>query len=187
MYRLTCLLLLALLAVGCGRDDASDAKDDSSGTAPTATATVTVTASPEATEQEGILELGTTADVGFARITALKLDSEVPVDNFPSQKRWAAVLVRTCATADEVDGEPLRVGWGPWTVSDRADGLYQVTGVTGGITYPVPTYPLDPPQRLVKGQCVKGWIPFNVAPEARLASVTYASEAVPDPVTWRLN
>ncbi|WP_123390537.1 hypothetical protein [Nocardioides aurantiacus] len=131
-----------------------------------------------------MLKLGQTADVGFAQITALEVRPDVPVD-YDQQKRWSSVLVRTCATADKVEGEPLVLTWFPWTVNDRQDGVYQITGVTGGVSYPVPTYPTDPGQRVVKGQCVKGWITFNVAPGAKLKSVTYTSDSAPRPVTWQ--
>lgn len=151
----------------------------------TATATVTVTSKPDPLEQSGTLKLGQTANVGFARITALQVDPDTPVDNYKPQKRWSSVLVRACATVDkDAKGEPITFSWAPWTINDRQDGVYQITGLTGGVTYPVPTYPQDTPQRVNKGQCIKGWITFNVAPGVKLASVTYTSDRAPRPVTW---
>lgn len=173
---------VALVLAGCG---GSGGNSTSPAPTRTATATVTVTAKPDPVEQSGTLRLGQTADVGFARITPLQVNPNVPVDNYKPQKRWAAVIVRTCATTDkDSKGDPISVSWEPWTVNDRQDGVYQITGLTGGVTYPVPTYPTDPPQRLVKGQCIKGWITFNVALGVKLTSVTYTSSRAPRPVTW---
>lgn len=168
---------VGLLLAACGGQAANSPES-----APTAT--VTVTAKPSAPPtQAGVLNLGDTADVGFARLTALEVRPNVPVD-YEEHDRWASVLVRTCADVDEVDGEPLVISWFPWTVSDKQDGVYQITGVTGGVNYPIPTYPSDPGQKITKGQCVKGWITFNVAPGANLKSVTYTSDSAPKPVTW---
>ena len=75
------------------------------------------------------------------------------------------------------------MSWVPWTVNDAQDGSYSITDVTGGVSYPLPTYPTEP-RRLVKGQCVKGWVTFNVAPGVKLKSVTY-SPAGEKPITWR--
>lgn len=175
------LLVSALLVAGCGGGSGDG------GAEPAGTATVTVTADPSAAaepKQAGVMKLGQTADVGFARITALEVRPNVPVD-YDQHQRWSSVLVRTCATANEVEGEPLVISWFPWTVSDQQDGVYQITGVTGGVNYPIPTYPSDPGQKVTRGQCVKGWITFNVAPGAKLRSVTYTSDSAPRPVTWR--
>ena len=177
--RLTCLSALSsVVLAGCG------GQSGDAGAKPAVTATVTVTAKPDAPpKQAGVLKLGETADVGFARLTALEVRPDVPVD-YEEHDRWASVLVRTCADVDEVEGEPLVISWFPWTVSDKQDGVYQITGVTGGVNYPIPTYPSDPGQKITKGQCVKGWITFNVAPGAKLRSVTYTSDSAPKPVTW---
>jgi len=163
---------LLFLTAGCG------GKSESPGADATArpTATVTVTAKPKEPTQTGVL----TGSVSYATVTALELDPHVPVDNYPAQKRWASVLVKLCATADKAQGKPLAVSWVPWTVNDASDSI---TDLTGGVTYPVPTFPTEP-RRLVTGQCIKGWITFNVAPGVRIASVTYtpAGEA---PMTWK--
>jgi hypothetical protein len=175
------LLALGYATTACGGDANTGATPAQPKSTVTATATVTVT--PEPPKQQGIMRPGQFGNLSFGRATALKLDPEVPVD-YLEQKRWAAALVKVCVTKDTTtDGEPVELSWYPWAAGDAGGGTYGITDVTGGVTYPLPTYPTDP-KRVVAGQCIKGWVTFNVAPAAKLTTVTYTPSGE-QPLTWK--
>lgn len=150
----------------------------------TATTTVTTTATPTMPSAQKPARIGSEVTGDGVVVQLIEVDPNTPVD-FEDHERWASALVKTCATVDKNDGEPLKVSWAAWQVADRQSGVYNITDVTGGLTYPLPTYPQFP-QRLTKGQCVRGWVTFNVAPNAKLSQVIYGNGGA-EPVHWSID
>lgn len=143
-----------------------------------------MTAEPSVPSQAAPARLGKVVSGNGVAVTVLKVDPSVPVSpGIKDQKRWASVLAKTCATRGSLpNGKPLAVSWAAWQVADADGGTYNITDWTGGIQYQLPTYPTDP-QRLSRGQCVKGWITFNVAPGVKIARVIYGNGGS-TPIYW---
>lgn len=167
---------------GCS---ASEGEASSAPTATvTATTTVTTTATPQVPSAQKPARIGSEVTGDGVVVQLIEVDPNTPVD-FEDHERWASALVRTCATVDMKDGEPLEVSWAAWQIADARSGIYNITDVTGGLTYPLPTYPQFP-QRLTKGQCVRGWVTFNVAPNAKLSQVIYGNGGA-EPIHWSID
>lgn len=171
-------VLLAVLVSGCGGKAASHP-------VVVKTVTVTVTAAPKLPSRQAPAKLGQRVFGEQVTARVIRVDQSIPVDTevADGQKRWASALVQVCATAStDSDGKPLEVSWAAWQIADASGGTYNITDITGGVNYQLPTYPQDD-QRLTKGQCVKGWIPFNVAPGVKLTTIIY-SNGDGKPIYW---
>lgn len=153
----------------------------------TTTVTATVTKALPVPTSSGPTRMGRKVVGEYVSAAVLKVDPHTPVDaSITDQKRWYSVLVKVCGVVNKDEkGKPVTVSWAPWNVGDSDGARYDVTGWTGGIVYPIPTYPQDDGAQLVKGQCIKGWITFNVAPTAKISRVIY-SGAGGDPVVWQV-
>lgn len=143
----------------------------------TTTVTTTVTATPTIPAGSRPARMGQVVHGDLVAATVLDIDPNTPVDSgIKDQDRWYSALVRVCATVNgDEKGKPIEVSWAPWSVADDDGARFNITGWTGGIVYPLPTYPQDSPVRLSKGQCVKGWITFNVLPSAKVTRVIYGN------------
>jgi hypothetical protein len=185
MRRVTCvgLALAVLQFAGCSASDGEVSPAPTETVTVTATATITTTAAPEVPSARKPARIGSEVTGDGVVVQMIEVDPNTPVD-FEDHERWASALVKTCATVDTKDGEPLEVSWAAWQIADGQSGVYNITDVTGGLTYPLPTYPQFP-QRLTKGQCVRGWVTFNVAPDAKLSQVIYGNGGA-DPIHWSI-
>jgi len=144
-----------------------------------ATATPTIPAWPKPAR------IGQVIHGDYVAATVLEVDLNTPVDaGIDDQDRWYSALVRVCAIVNEDEkGKPIEVSWAAWNVADDDGARFNITGWTGGIVYPLPTYPQDSPARLSKGQCIKGRITFNVLPSAIITRVIYDNGGG-EPIEW---
>ena len=178
-----CASLLALSGCGTGGKDATARATATV----TATATATVTKAPAVPTAAHPAHMGQKISGKYVTAAVLKVDPQTPVDpSIKDQKRWYSVLVKVCGMVDHDEkGKPITVSWAPWNVGDSDGARYDVTGWTGGIVYPIPTYPQDDAAQLIQGQCIKGCITFNVAPNAKISRVIYSGTGG-NPVVWKV-
>lgn len=192
LFALSLVGLTALLASCTGQT-----QDDPRATVTvTATATATVTASASDAEQKdepspsiGPAQLGAEIETSFGTVQALELDPDVTSDvnsrDAIGDERWAALLVRTCVAEDYTD-ERVRLSWGPWSMSDRTDGVYGTLADTTGPSYPQPSYPQLGNTTTRPGTCVRGWIVFSVSGGSKLVEAIYEPRGSEGPLVWSL-
>lgn len=154
-------------------------------TAPAVTVTKTIdrTVTPASTAEptssvaaptapSGMVSIGKTlAGSGTdARVTVEKFTSTVDAEPAPGGgNRWAAALIRNCVGTGLVDGSYITNNL--WLLIDDDDGQYAPSNITYG-SFPTPEYPIQ--TDIKDGDCVKGWIVFDVPAKANIVEVRYA-------------
>lgn len=143
----------------------------------TVTTTATVTASPPAMPTSGTLALGTKASFKLVDVTVFASKRITRQEGVG----WA-VDAKACSkgTADE----PIAITWFPWTLVDSNSGTYEWAHTTWG-NDPIPAYPNDEDKRVLAGQCVRGWIVFEVNADTKATEVRYANSAG-ETAAWKL-
>lgn len=173
--KLAVLGVLAGVAAGCSGADAVQS-------APAAT--VTVTAAPKAKAKAAAEPKG--LRVGQSRpfndsdstgsVSVLKFRQPFPSSIPPGRAgyEFAGVEVRRCYKTISREGG-LTVGWGPWTLGYRNGNIVESPNLWSAEQFSVPLYPRERPVRA--GQCVRGWIPYEVKKGSRPATVAYTLDA----------
>jgi hypothetical protein len=183
------LLLFAVASLSACSDDGNETS-----ATPSATVTVTVpgenvtvTATPEPLESSPNASLGQTQPVDFGTVTPVELDRKIDIDAETlrafGDEQWAAVRVKTCVDA-AWDGEPIKLGWGAWTVEDTMGAVFSAVDGSGAIDFPEPIYPQFGDRTARPGTCVTGWITFGLSGSATLTNVVYESSASLEPTVW---
>jgi len=183
------VLLLAVPLTACsGEGDASSAPS-ATVTVTTPGETVTVTATPAPLDPVTNASIGKAQPVAFGAITTLEFERKVAIDAETlrafGDDQWAAVRVKTCVDA-AWDDEPIKLGWGAWTVEDGQGAVFTAVDGSGAIDYPEPIYPQFGNRTTRAGTCVTGWITFGLSSASRLQNLVYESEASPEPTVWSL-
>lgn len=161
--------LTILTTAGCGA------------TAQQPTKTITVTALPKLPTMAKPAPLGTQEAGDQVLVTALKFRPHIPVAQGLDDPAWAAALIKLCATSNkQPNGKPLVVSSQAWQISTADGGMFNPTGWNG--VGPLPSYSATG-TRLVKGQCIKGWIVFTVAKGAKISRIIY-SNGSGQPIFW---
>lgn len=168
-------LCLGTLAVGL----AAAACSSSSGRTPTTTATVTqpartvtitaqsvTSAAATRSSTSHVYKIGQTFAGNESRVTVLGFESTSDVGSSgQAGMRLASLHVRVCV---EVANSGISAG--PWSLVGSDDGSYATTVSGGGIKEP--QYPVDGVDT-AKGECVSGWITYNVPRAAKIIAAKY--------------
>lgn len=152
-----------------------------------ATVTVTVTATETQTPEgqpgtetqesdqpvtaEG-LKLGQSAQLRRVKLTALQLKS-IQRPEGPAR----AVLVRACVSED------VEFSWMPWALIDADSGTYPASNSMYE-SDPRPQFPTGA-QRTVAGECVKGWIVFDMEESTKVVKIRYAN-SIGEVASWSI-
>lgn len=173
--KLAVLGVLAVIAAGCGGADG-----DQSATA------ATVTAAPKAKAKTSTKAKPKGLRVGQSRpfndsdsrgsVAVLKFRQPFPSSIPPGRAgyEFAGVEVRRCYKTISREGG-LIVGWGPWTLGYRNGNVVESPNLWSADQFSVPLYPRERPVQA--GQCVRGWIPYEVKKGARPDTVAYTLNA----------
>ena len=171
MRTLAYVVALVLLA-GCSSAPSAPPSVSTTTTSTTAATAVVTSSTPTPTSvpAPGVAKVGDTVDLGTVKITVLAAGMQ------PKGSRDAApfgVRIKACNTGSEA----VRFGSDPWTVVDADDGAYQRSGDGYG-SDPKPSYPwnLDSEPPTKPGQCVQGWIVYDVG-TAKIGRIRYYSGA----------
>lgn len=172
--RFAAIGVLAAFAAGCSGADTAQ---------PAPSATVTVTAeAPSATPkaQPATLKVGQQRPFNDAdsrgSVAVLKFRQPFPSSIPPERAgyEFAGVEVRRCYKTISREGG-LTVGWGPWTLGYRNGNIVESPNLWSANQFSVPLYPRERPVRA--GQCIRGWIPYEVKKGTRPATVAYTLDA----------
>lgn len=133
----------------------------------TATTTVTVSASPAAPQTAANLALGQPIEAaGNARMTVSAFKA------YP--KGYHDVpLVGALAQGCNLGSVPVSFSTSPWTVAAADGSTFKVMGTFYG-NDPTPQYPIQ--QIVAAGQCVKGWLLFEIPAGTTIDTIRYAVE-----------
>jgi hypothetical protein len=166
MTRLLAIALLALAA--CSAPSAAIVS--TSPTLVTATSqtpapppTPTVTPSPSVA---GTLAIGAALTNAYVRITVSAAKTQPQGHH---DQPLYGVMVQTC----NIGADPISAGPHPWSIA-TADGSTFATASVSWANDPIPQYPDG--QIVVAGQCVKGWLLFEVPAGTMITSVRYGVE-----------
>lgn len=159
-------LPLALTACSSGSGDAASSSSSSSSAAASS-------ASPAASQ--AARKLGQTLDTGSITITPseiLEVDRSNTHEVIGTGNKLAALRNKSCLK------EPTILGVQRWKLIDTDGGEYGATSFSAPIDgFPTPMYPQDAedaPNRAA-GECVAGWIYFEVNAKASIKYVQYTS------------
>lgn len=92
--------------------------------------------------------------------------------------RLDGALVKTCIGSDST------LSWSPWSLVDADGGNYPAANYMYG-GWMTPQYPFAGERAYRAGDCVKGWIIFDVPPTARFLEVSYGNSSG-DTATWTI-
>jgi hypothetical protein len=157
---------------------------------PAPTVTVTATTTVTATPQAEVAPASTTHPVGETvdrsegwrtTLHGVNLDPapDGPQPQSPGNK-WVSLDVENCAGPSETEAY---INSSPWRIVAADNRQYQASG-TGYGTFPTPDYAFgDTP--ISAGECIRGWITFDVARDATLVSVKYQTTTGEETV-WNL-
>ena len=132
--------------------------------------------SPAAQGNGAIKAIGQAFDYGFIKVTVL--DTKVPMTIGTHQPgsgdEFAGVLAQTCI---ENTPQPVAFTWHPWNLEDADGGQYPAAESAYEDT-PKPEYPFSGTSNYVNGDCVKGWIMFEIPTSAKPVRVRYSTTAL---------
>jgi hypothetical protein len=142
-------------------------------TEPAQTVTVTAkaaTTAPAETAADAVLALGKTWRGDHSKVTVYAYRKgaapDAPAPDV-ANREWQAIDVKVC-----VDLAKASVSNGPWTLIGADAGLYTPSGIGYG-GFPQPAYPFGE-QVVTRGQCVRGWIVFDVTRSVTIKQVEYS-------------
>ena len=167
-------VLLATLSpglVGCGSTGPSGPLADNPQPSPT------VSPAPTAPQFGQSVAAGT----GFIAATVFSYTQPAAGGAAPSQAGhvWAAVDAQACREPGSVF--QVTVSNAPWSLR-FSDGTATVPSLADDPHFPQPRYP-DTPTALQPGQCLRGWIVFDVPAAGRPLAVRYAPQGG-SPIDW---
>lgn len=167
--RLAALGGAAALAAGCSGSGAPKP-------APTVTVTVTEQPGASAETQPAPLKIGRQHPFNDADSTGtaavLKFRQPFP-SRFPPDRagyEFAGIEIRRCFKTITAK-EGISVGWEPWSLAYTNGTIVEPPSSWSADHFSVPLYPRDRPVR--EGQCIRGWIPYEVPKGKRPSSVAY--------------
>ncbi len=165
------LAALAAGLVGCGSNGPSGPLADNPPPSPT------VSAPPTAPQFGQSVAAGT----GFVAATVFGYTQPAADGAAPSQAGhvWAAVDAQACREPGSVF--QVTVSSGPWSLR-FPDGTSAAPSQADDPHFPQPRYP-DTPTALQPGQCLRGWIMFDVPQVGRPLAVRYAPQGG-SPIDW---
>lgn len=180
------MVSIALIMTACGGTKTKTVTVTS--TVPGPTTTVTVTASPTPSPTTGDtsrvpLALGRTWTSAEATATVYAYTPDAATGAPPPQdpsRKWEAIDVKVCsAVGGSVSNQP-------WSLVGSEAGSYNPSS-TGYNQFPEPQYPFGD-RAVNKGECVRGWIVFDVLRTAVITKIRYSvqsSAGEPQIAYWR--
>lgn len=174
------LAVLALLA-GCAQDEPTSAVTETvtaTETIPPPTVTVTVTPTPEPAAGDAALGTGQPGN-GGGPVTVFAYQADVAQDapEPESGGRWDAADVQVCNGEGEAFVNQL-----PWSLIGASNEFFDASG-TGYSQFPTPGYPFGD-TNIGVGECIRGWIVFDVTSDALITGVRYSPQSLPSPLRW---
>jgi hypothetical protein len=134
----------------------------------TTTVTATVTPSPAAPATAADLALGQPIEApGVAKMTVSQFQT------FPKGNH-SMPLVGAMAQGCNLSSAAISFSIFPWTVAAADGSTFTVMGTFYG-NDPVPRYPSQQP--VAAGQCVKGWLLFEIPVGITITTIRYASQS----------
>ncbi|GGL27776.1 hypothetical protein H9L10_03475 [Phycicoccus endophyticus] len=187
IHRAVLVGLAAASVAACGGGAENTATEPPSTSTTSEPATAPASASPSVTKTATPSPSGQT--VGD---TYTDKHVEVTVQQVAIRKRldfggrYSGVLVKTCIKSTG-DYPYFTLSWDPWTLVDDDAGRYPDTGSSGG-SLPTPVYPngeID--GRWHAGDCVKGWMFFDVPKGVKITTVRYQGGSMDEAVEWTVD
>lgn len=167
MLRVPVALSIAILALSACTPQPAVAPTPAPPLPPvTVTATVTVTASPAAPATAANLALGQPIEApGVAKMTVSQFQA------FPKGNHDMP-LVGAMAQGCNQSAAAIEFSNGPWSAAAADGSSFTVMGTFYG-NDPVPQYPIQ--RGVAPGQCVKGWLLFEVPTGITITTVRYVA------------
>ncbi len=183
MRHATTLLAAALLLTGATACSSSSSDKPAVSKASTTQAAET-SPSPSPTPSQETLKVGDTANISTsdAKFTAAVLKyQDTGIKGVPemlsSGQKWAAVEVKVCNTGTDGFGISPFV----WSLAYSDGARVEAAGTNAG-DLPQPVYPMD--AKVKVGDCVRGYIAFQVPESGRPDRVLYSPESLDEPAEW---
>ncbi|WP_406156947.1 DUF4352 domain-containing protein [Streptomyces canus] len=183
MRAATILLTAAVLLTGATACSSSD--DDKPAVSKASTTQADETSpSPSPTPSPEKLKVGDTASISTsdAKFTATVLKYQdkgikgVP-EMLSAGQKWAALEVKVCNTGTDGFGiSPL-----VWSLAYADGARIEAAGMNAG-ELPQPLYPMD--AKVKVGDCVRGYIAFQVPQAGRPERVLYSPDSLDEPAEW---
>ena len=131
----------------------------------------------------GPLDLGKEASPKGLKVTYFEYRKDIPnADPAPEvADRVDAVLVRVCSTGLKKDETSLATDPVNFHLVDSDDGSY---GYVGWDVASLRLFPYG--KKLQKGDCVKGWVAFEVPANVKITKATYATGLDPRSAEWSI-
>lgn len=184
----TATIAVAVVAGGCSSGGGAPEPTEASPAAPTATPSPSATASdtptptPTPSPTDSRLKLGKSWADDFVKITVQKVAVNAKTDIDP----YSGALVRACVLKNSPGTDVSAFSWSPWALIDAEGGRYPDNGTVYGYT-PTPVFPNGEQDGTFQpGDCVKGWIFFDVPKGTKITEVRYQYEGLPEPAVWRV-
>lgn len=181
--RLLALGIAAAVAAGCGSSSGPEA--------PQVTTSVASAGPPGTAQQpsDGTPPVGqqVPADDADGTGTAAVLAFRQPLPaRFPPDRKgyeYAGIEVKRCFTTITAENG-VEVGWEPWTLVYKNGNIISPPSSWSADHFSVALYPRDRPVK--EGQCVRGWIPYEVRKGSKPTTVTYLVDDA-DPHEWTIS
>lgn len=123
----------------------------------------------------------------LATITATVYAYKVLASTYPPDRKgyeYGGADTRLCVV--KTDGNrSAGISWGPWSLAFPDDSTIDSASSWSADWFRVPLYPGS--EKLLRpGQCVRGWILFEVPKGKHPSKVVYAPESAASPTEWAL-
>jgi len=165
----------AIAVAGCGSGSGSDVSGETTSSPPTE-ATNTTAPATTTTELDAVLAMGetyTTPSGSELTVFELRLDTPnaepPPADVLPAGVVWASADVEAC------NGPQLTspVGFDSWRLRSGNSLIGQSTSTYGNALVPQ----LDTQLEMSPGDCLRGWVQFDVPADAPIEAVQFVAVA----------
>ena len=165
----------AIILAGCGSGGGDDVGEETPGSQPTE-ATTTTDAPTTTTEADAVLNLGDTyttpsgSDLTVYDYRPNTPNAEPPpADVLPAGVVWASADVEACNGPD-LTGP---IGFDSWRLRTGNSLITRSSSTYGNAVLPQ----IDTELELSPGECLRGWVQFDVPTDATIDSVVFANVA----------
>lgn len=174
----------AIVLAGCGSDGGDEVGQETAGTPPSE-ATTTSEAPTTTTEADAILNLGDTYTTpSDSDLTVYDFRPNTPnadpaaADVLPAGVAWASADVEVCNGPD-LTGP---IGFDSWRLTTGNSLITQSSSTYANALIPQ----LDTQLEVAAGDCLRGWVQFDVPADAPIDAVTFVNVAEGPRPEWTL-